>query len=64
MAEQVFLSILQIMPNHANALYSLALLYQNIDETENAKAAVGALLNLIEDEETEEAIKKQFPGLY
>jgi tetratricopeptide (TPR) repeat protein len=64
MAEQLFLSILETMPNHANALYSLALLYQSIDETENAKERVAELLSLIEDEETEKAVKDQFPGLY
>ncbi len=64
MSEQIFLSILQLNPNHANALYSLAMIYQKIGETDNARVVVGALLNQIEDEQTKEAIQKQFPGLY
>jgi hypothetical protein len=31
-AEQVFVSILQLNPNHANALYSLAYLYKKVDK--------------------------------
>jgi len=64
MSEQIFLSILQLNPNHANALYSLAMIYQKIGETDNAKVVVGALLNQIEDEQTRTAIQNQFPGLY
>ena len=64
MAEQVFLSILQLNPNHANARYSLALFYQKIGETDNAKIAVKSLLNILPDDATKEAVKKQFPGLY
>jgi len=64
MAEQIFLSILQINPNHANARYSLALLYQKIDETDNAKIMVKSLLDILQDEQTKQAVKRQFPGLY
>ncbi|MFH1427090.1 MAG: hypothetical protein ABIG60_00990 [Patescibacteria group bacterium] len=64
MAEQIFLSILQLNPNHANALYSLGLLYQKIGETDNARIVVASLLNLLEDQATIDAVKQQFPGLY
>lgn len=73
MAEQIFLSILQINPNHENTLYSLALLYQKIGETDNAKIVINQLLKQLENESTEETsrskavkeiIKKQFPELY
>lgn len=64
MAEEVFLSILNINPRHANSIYSLALLYQKVNKIDNAKRAVVALLDLIQDEKTKDAIKKQFKGLY
>jgi len=63
-AENIFLNILQANPNHANALYSLALLYQKTGETDNAKIAIKRLLEVVTDEPTREAVKKQFPGLY
>lgn len=63
-AEQLFLSILAAVPNHANARYSLAVLYQKTGETENAKIMVKSLLDIVPDEPTKEAIRKQFPGLY
>ncbi len=63
-AEQLFLSIVQTNPNHANALYSLALIYQKTGETENAKIVVKQLLTIITDQQSIDAIKKQFPGLY
>ncbi|MDD4901030.1 MAG: hypothetical protein PHS62_02880 [Patescibacteria group bacterium] len=63
-AEQLFLSIIQANPNHANALYSLALLYQKTGETDNAKIVIKQLLAVVTDQASIEAIKKQFPGLY
>jgi tetratricopeptide (TPR) repeat protein len=65
MAEQVFYSIYQMNPRHANALYSLALLYQKIGETASAKQAVGELLDVVGgDSQAEEAVKQQFRELY
>jgi len=64
MAEQLFLSIVQANPNHANALYSLALLYQKTGETDNAKIVIKQLLTVVTDQESVDVIKKQFPGLY
>lgn len=63
-AEQLFLSILAANNNHANARYSLAVLYQKVGETDKAKIMVKSLLDIIQDEPTKEAVKKQFPGLY
>ncbi len=63
-AEQLFLSIVQTNPNHANALYSLALLYQKTGETANARLVVGQLLTVVTDQPSIDLIKKQFPGLY
>ncbi|MDO8592982.1 MAG: hypothetical protein Q7R92_04430 [bacterium] len=63
-AEQLFLSIVQANPNHANGLYSLALLYQKTGETANAKLVVAQLLKVVTDQPSIEVIKKQFPGLY
>jgi tetratricopeptide (TPR) repeat protein len=63
-AEQLFLSIIQANPNHANALYSLALLYQKTGETDNAKLVVAQLLRVVTDQPSIDIIHKQFPGLY
>jgi tetratricopeptide (TPR) repeat protein len=63
-AEQLFLSIIQANPNHANALYSLALLYQKTGETANAKLVVKQLLIVVTDAASIDLIHKQFPGLY
>lgn len=63
-AEQMFLSIVQANPNHANALYSLGLLYQKTGKTDNAKIVVKQLLSILTDEASIDAVKQQFPGLY
>jgi len=63
-SEQLFLGIIQTNPNHANALYSLALLYQKTDETDNAKLVIKQLLSTLTDQASIDAVKKQFPGLY
>lgn len=63
-AEQLFLSVVQANPNHANGLYSLALLYQKTGESENAKIVIKQLLSVVTDEQSVGMIKKQFPGLY
>ncbi|MDO8667537.1 MAG: hypothetical protein Q7K35_00365 [bacterium] len=63
-AEQLFLSIVQANPSHANALYSLALLYQKTGETANAKLVIKQLLTVVTDQPSIDIIHKQFPGLY
>lgn len=63
-AEQLFINILSVNPNHANALYSLALLYQKTGNTGEARKMVGALLNILPEDATKEAVRKQFTGLY
>ena len=63
-SEQLFLSIVQANPNHANALYSLALLYQKTGERDNAKIVVKQLLTVVTDQPSIDIIHKQFPGLY
>ncbi len=60
LAEQIFLNILQIVPNHANARYSLAVLYQKVDETDNMDAMADSLLNILTDEATKEVVRQQF----
>jgi len=62
-AEQIFLSILAANKNHANALYSLAVLYQKIGENDKARAAVNQLLSVIKDQSTKDAIEQQFAPL-
>ena len=63
-AEQLFLSVLLENQKHANARYSLALLYQKIGDFEKAAIMVKSLLDILEDQSQIEAIKNQFPGLY
>jgi len=64
LAEQLFLGILQASPNHANALYSLAVIYQKVNELDKAKLAVSRLLEVVPEENVKEIIKQQFPGMY
>lgn len=63
-AEQIFLNIAQAVKPHANALYSLAMLYQTVGETDNARAVVGELLKTNQPQEQMDKIKAQFKGLY
>jgi len=60
LAEQIFLSILQAVPNHANARYSLAVLYQKIGEKENQRIMVDFLLSILTDEATKDVVRQQF----
>ncbi|MEA3450048.1 MAG: tetratricopeptide repeat protein [Patescibacteria group bacterium] len=62
-AEQLFLSIVAANPNHANALYSLAVLYQKTGQNDNALKAINRLLTVVKDAKTTEAIKAQFSGI-
>lgn len=64
LAEQLFLSIIQANQNHANALYSLALLYQKTGETGNGRLVVKQLLAVLTDQPSIDLVKRQFPGLY
>ncbi len=63
-AEQLFLGILANNPSHANSLYSLALLYQKIDETTKSSEYVTKLLSVLTDENQKQAVRQQFEGLY
>lgn len=63
-AEQLFFNILSINKDHANAKYALALLYQKLNEKERATAMIKSLLETLQDEQSIEAVKQQFPGLY
>lgn len=63
-SEQLFLSVLLVDQNHANARYSLALLYKKVGDREKAGIMVKSLLNIVKDEKQQEIIKQQFPGLF
>jgi len=63
-AEQIFLSILSSNNNHANALYSLAILYQKVGDTDKASQSVQKLLSVLSEGPTKDAVRKQFKGLY
>lgn len=62
-AEQLFLSILLLNPNHANARYSLAVLYQKVGDTQNARIMAQSLLDVLTDANTRAAIEQQFADL-
>ncbi|HOZ56299.1 MAG: hypothetical protein BWY51_00932 [Parcubacteria group bacterium ADurb.Bin316] len=62
-AEQLFLSILTVNQNHANARYSLAVLYQKIGEKDKAKIMAESLMNIVQDQATKEAVRQQFQSL-
>lgn len=62
-AEQLFISIVQANGGHANALYSLAVLYQKLGDRENAKLAAEALLKVLQDESVKDTIRQQFMGI-
>lgn len=62
--EQLFLNILAGNPNHANSIYSLALLYQKLGLNDAAKTRVQQLLSVLTDPASIDLVKKQFPKLY
>jgi tetratricopeptide (TPR) repeat protein len=63
-AEQIFLSILASNPNHANSIYSLAVMYEKVGDKTNAKITVDKLLSILTDDATKNAVKDQFKNLY
>ncbi len=63
-AERIFAGILGVRPNHANALYSLAVLYKKIDETDNLKVVVSKLMEVLSDQATKDAVAQQFPEAF
>ncbi|GEM_PF-790353 len=59
-ANQIFLSILQTEKNHANSLYSLALLYDAVGEKDNSRTAAQRLLSILQDERQKDQVREQF----
>lgn len=62
-AEQLFISILASNSNHANAKYSLAVLYQKTGELDKASLMVNSLLETVKDARTSQAIRDQFADI-
>jgi tetratricopeptide (TPR) repeat protein len=62
-AEQIFLSIVSNNSNHANARYSLAVLYQKIGSEDKARSQVQKLLSIIQDKQTRQAVEQQFSDI-
>lgn len=60
LAEQIFLSIIRDVSNHANAYYSLAVLYQKIGESENQNTIVNSLLGVLTNEDDKALVRQQF----
>ncbi|MDO8260253.1 MAG: hypothetical protein Q7T50_01995 [Candidatus Magasanikbacteria bacterium] len=63
-AEQIFLNILSANENHANAIYSLAVLYQKVGDGANVSKMVKKLLEIVTDQQALSTIKQQFVGYY
>ncbi|MDP3900651.1 MAG: tetratricopeptide repeat protein [bacterium] len=63
LAEQIFQSIIQANPEHANAVYSLALIYESLGEKQKAIDEYEVLLNIVEDEPTKEAIREKLRNI-
>ena len=59
-AEQIFVSILQLNPNHANALYSLASLYEKVGKDDDMEKVAQRLLEVLQSEEEKEFVRAQF----
>jgi len=62
-AERYFLSVINNNKNHANALYSLAVLYQKVGEVDSAKTVVNKLLEVLQDENQKSQVRKQFEAI-
>jgi len=62
-ANQIFLSILRNEKKHANALYSLTLLYNAVGEKENAKITLNKLLEILQNKEQKNRVREQFRDL-
>jgi len=61
-AESLFLNILTFIPNHANARYSLAVMYRKLGEIDKAKEQLNALMAAV-DSETAGVVQKQFADI-
>lgn len=62
-AEAVFKNILEFSPNHANATYSLALIYESLGDSQQAKTYYEKLLNIVTDQPTKDAILQKLQSL-
>ena len=62
-ANQIFLNILQTEKNHADSLYSVALLYNAVGEYDNAEIAVRQLLTILQGEQQKNKIREQFKDI-
>jgi len=62
-AEAIFKNILEFSPNHANAIYSLALIYESVGDRDQAIRHYEKLLNIVEDQPTKDAILEKLRSL-
>ncbi|MFA6551427.1 MAG: tetratricopeptide repeat protein, partial [Patescibacteria group bacterium] len=62
-AEAIFKNIIEASPNHANAIYSLALIYETVGDKAQARTNYEKLLNIVEDQATKDAILKKLQTL-
>jgi len=63
-AEELFKNILSAEPRHANAMYSLAVLYQKTGGAESAQTLVNSLLEIVKEKDQVELIEEQFKDIY
>ena len=62
-AKALFNSVLQVSSNHANAIYSLALIAETEGDKTQAKQYYEQLLGIVHDQETKDAILEKLKSL-
>ena len=62
-ARTIFETITQASPNHANAIYSLALIAETIEDKEKARGYYERLLNIVSDQSIKDAILAKLRAL-
>jgi len=63
LAEAIFKSVVEISPKHANAIYSLGLIYETIGEKEQAREQYRKLLDIVPEQATKDIILQKLGGL-
>ncbi|OGF27569.1 hypothetical protein A2303_02775 [Candidatus Falkowbacteria bacterium RIFOXYB2_FULL_47_14] len=61
-AEALFLNILSVSPNHANARYSLAVMYRKLGELDKCREQLSALMDIL-DQKTADVVREQFADI-
>ncbi|PIT93957.1 hypothetical protein COU00_01615 [Candidatus Falkowbacteria bacterium CG10_big_fil_rev_8_21_14_0_10_43_11] len=62
-AEAILKNLIEVSPSHANAIYSLALIYETVGDAAQARQYYEKLLNIVSDQPTKDAILKKLQAL-